>query len=75
MTRKFTKALLAKVDDGVLEPRAVLLSALNYMSEADVEDLCGNEGFLDEPDEDDSEGADDDDGEDVEEEEEEEEES
>jgi len=44
--RQSTNELLDLVDEGVLDARTVLQSALCYMSEADVKDLVHHEGFL-----------------------------
>lgn len=40
MTRKITNQLLEMVDEGLLDPRHVLLCALKYMSEDDVADMA-----------------------------------
>jgi hypothetical protein len=50
-TRKATNKLLEMVDDGTLDARKVLLSALNYMSEFDVADMASCEGFIEEDEE------------------------
>jgi hypothetical protein len=39
------------VDDGALSARAVLQSALGYMSEADVADMASCEGFIEDEEE------------------------
>ena len=44
--RQSTNSLLDLVDEGVLDARAGLQSALCYMSEAEVADLVHQEGFL-----------------------------
>ena len=44
--RQATNDLLDLVDQGVLDARTVLQSALCYMSEAEVADLVHQEGFL-----------------------------
>lgn len=44
--RQATNSLLDLVDEGVLDARTVLQSALCYMSEAEVADLVHQEGFL-----------------------------
>lgn len=49
--RKATNKLLEMVDDGVLDARKVLLSALNYMSEADVADMASCAGFIEDKEE------------------------
>ena len=45
MTREATVQILELVDEGVLDARAVLQMALNYMSEADVADMASSEGL------------------------------
>ena len=50
MTRQYTIKLIELVDEGVLDARTVLLSALGYMSEDDVQDMAESEGYLDEED-------------------------
>jgi hypothetical protein len=52
-TRKVTNQLLELVDDGVLDPRAVILACLSYMSEDDVADMAHNNELIDEEEEDD----------------------
>jgi len=52
MTREATNKLIEMVDDGVLDARAVLMSALGYMSEDDVRDMAEAEGFINEEDDD-----------------------
>lgn len=53
MARKITKKLVEMMEDGSIDPEVVARAALNYMSEADVEDLAFNEGFIEEEEEDD----------------------
>jgi predicted deacetylase len=50
-TRKATSALLALVDEGVLDSRQVLLCALVYMSERDVADMARLNELLEEEEE------------------------
>ena len=40
MTRKWTNRLLECIDEGSITPEDVVNMALNYLSEADVEDMC-----------------------------------
>ena len=48
-TREYTCKLLDAVDEGLISPRDALASALSYMSESEVKDMCEvNEFFLDE---------------------------
>lgn len=57
MARKITKKLVEMMEDGSLDPEVVAKAALNYMSEADVEDLAEQEGFIEDEDvEEESEG-------------------
>jgi len=44
--RDATNKILEMVEEGVLDPTAVLSSALCYMSEYDVADMAHQEGFL-----------------------------
>ncbi len=49
MTRKVTNQILEAVDDGLLDPKQALLSALKYMSEDEVADMARiNELLFDE---------------------------
>lgn len=60
MTREATTKLLEMVEEGVLEPYKVILSCVNYMSEAEVADMCRREEFFDiEEDEEDEDDEDD----------------
>jgi hypothetical protein len=54
-TRKVTNQLLELVDDGILDPRVVILACLSYMSEDDVADMahCNKLILEEEEDEDD----------------------
>ena len=48
-TREYTCKLLDAIDEGLISPMAALASALSYMSESEVKDMCEvNEFFLDE---------------------------
>lgn len=51
MSREATAKLLQLVDDGLLTPYQVMLACINYMSEADVEDMATSEGFIEEDEE------------------------
>jgi hypothetical protein len=51
MTREYTNQLLEMIEEGILDAEEVLRSALIYMSEAEVEDMAKQEGFIDEEDE------------------------
>jgi len=44
--RDATNKILEMVEEGILNPTAVLRSALCYMSEYDVADMAHQEGFL-----------------------------
>jgi hypothetical protein len=45
VTRKFTNKLLDLVNDEVLNKDTVIQMCLNYMSEADVQDMVESEGY------------------------------
>ena len=45
-TRKVTNQLLELVDDGILDPREVILACLSYMSEDDVADMAHNNELI-----------------------------
>ena len=45
-TREFTNRLLVAVDEGVIDAHLALVACLNYMSEADVEDMCHINDFF-----------------------------
>ena len=55
MTRQYTNQLLEMIEDGILNAEDVLRSALIYMSEAEVEDMAKQEGFIEEEEEDEEE--------------------
>jgi len=38
--RKTTKQILRLIDEGALDPKAVVLACLSYMSESDVADMA-----------------------------------
>lgn len=59
-TRKTTAKLLELVEQGVLDPMAVLEAALDYMAEDDVEDMAWSNQFLSEDEEEDEEESDED---------------
>ncbi len=50
-TRKVTNQLLQLVEDGILDPRAVMEACLIYMSEADVAEMAHCNELLDEEEE------------------------
>jgi len=52
-TRKVTNQLLDMIEDGILDPEAVLMACLQYMSEADVADMAHSNEFIVEEDEED----------------------
>ena len=53
-TRKVTTQLLEMIEDGILDPQAVVEACFNYMSEADVADMAySNEFILEDEDEED----------------------
>nr|QMP83802.1 MAG: hypothetical protein [Caudoviricetes sp.] len=57
--REYTCKLLDAVDEGLIDPKAALASALTYISEADVKDMCMvNEFFIEEEDEEESQQED-----------------
>lgn len=58
ITREYTCKLLDAVDEGLIDPKAALASALSYMSEADVKDMCMVNEFFTEEDEEDEEETD-----------------
>jgi len=48
VSRRFTVKLLERMDEGAIEARVVAEMCLQYMSEADVEDMChDNDVFQD----------------------------
>jgi hypothetical protein len=46
MTREYTMKLLDMVDEGILDPKAVMEACLCYMSELQVEDMMRVNDFL-----------------------------
>ena len=44
--RKYTNMVLDMIDEGVMSPQAVAEMCLQYMSEADVEDMCRDNDLL-----------------------------
>lgn len=44
--RKVTRQLLDAIDEGIVSKDDVIRACLDYMSEADVADMCENEGLL-----------------------------
>lgn len=50
--REYTCKLLEAVDDGMIDPRDALASALSYMSESEVKDMCMVNEFFSVEDED-----------------------
>ena len=46
MTRRVTKQLLDMIDKGFLDRDQVILACVNYMSEAEVEDMCHANEFI-----------------------------
>jgi len=53
MTREATNKLIELIDDGMIDARTVLMSALGYMSEDDVSDMARCEGYIDDEDDED----------------------
>ena len=47
MTRKITNEILTMLEEGVIQPDAVIMACLKYMSEDDVADMAHANGFLD----------------------------
>jgi hypothetical protein len=47
ITRKVTRRLLDAMAEGTVSQETVVLACLNYMSEADVADMCEIEGLFD----------------------------
>lgn len=47
MTRKVTNEILTMLEEGVIQPDAVILACLKYMSEDEVADMAHVNGFLD----------------------------
>jgi hypothetical protein len=48
MTREATNQLLELIEEGVLDPREVVVACVKYMSEDEVRDMCECNEFLDE---------------------------
>lgn len=44
--RKVTRQLLDAIEEGIVSKDDVIRACLDYMSEADVADMCENEGLL-----------------------------
>ena len=44
--RKVTRQLLDAINEGIVSKDDVIRACLDYMSEADVADMCENEGLL-----------------------------
>jgi nucleoside 2-deoxyribosyltransferase len=40
MLREYTNKIIEAVDEGLLDPKDVILACLNYMSEADVKNMA-----------------------------------
>lgn len=53
MTRRATNAILARIDEGTLDPAETLRNLLGFMSEADVAEFAEAHELVDEPEEDD----------------------
>lgn len=47
MTRKITNEILTMLEEGVIQPDAVIMACLKYMSEDEVCDMAHINGFLD----------------------------
>lgn len=53
-TRKSTNRLLEMVENGSIDPKAVVMMCVKFMSEDDVDEMCRiNEVFVEEEDEED----------------------
>ena len=50
-TRSVTNKLINLINEGALDPLTVAMSAIMYMSEADVADMAHSEGLIDEEEE------------------------
>ncbi len=55
MARRYTTQLLEMMDEGIILPKRVAEACLNYMSEAEVEDMATCEGLIDAEEESDDE--------------------
>ena len=53
--RKYTNLVIDAMDEGTLDPRYVATSAMGYMSEDDVKEMCHANELLIEVDEDEDE--------------------
>ena len=53
--RQYTNRLWELMEDGILTEKEVVRACLNYMSEADVEDMAISEGFIEDEDEEEEE--------------------
>jgi hypothetical protein len=51
--REYTNRILEAIDEGILSRDAVIQACLNYMSEAQVKDMCESEGFFEDDEEND----------------------
>jgi hypothetical protein len=47
MTREYTKRLLNLIEEGILTKDSVIRACLDYMSEAEVKDMCVENEFVD----------------------------
>lgn len=58
MTREYTRKVLEAVQEGLLDRDTVIRACLEYMSEADVKDMCeANDFFEHDEDEEDDEAV------------------
>ena len=53
MPRKITNEILTMLEEGVIQPDAVIMACLKYMSEDEVCDMAHINGFLDNEEQDD----------------------
>jgi len=53
--RKYTNLVIDAMDGGTLDPRYVAMSALGYMSEDEVKDMCSANDIIFEEDEEEDE--------------------
>ncbi len=53
MTRNITNEILTMLEEGVIQPDAVIMACLKYMSEDEVADMAHANGFLDNEEQDD----------------------
>ena len=63
-TRRATRRLLEEIEEGLLDRDTVICACMNYMSEAEVADMCSANDFFEDEDEDEDEDDDDEDDED-----------